>query len=297
MNRAVLAAVAFYLRHCRWERGRWRLLRWAVPASRRLLRGAGPRTVGTRHGFRIRVDLSDWGGQFIYVTGDYEPYTARVMAALLAPGDVAVDVGANIGFFTLLASRRVGDAGEVFAFEPAPRPRQRLVENLRLNAARNVVVGEAAVCEREGEEAFYEGPPDRQGLSSLRVLEDASRVTRVRAGRLDDLLGGVRAVSLVKIDVEGAEYRVLEGMAGRLDRDRPDLIVEITDEFLGAQGHSAGLLRDRLLGLGYAMYAIGHDGLVPVAADPGRLPAQFNALFTARPSLPPCLHVKETWSG
>src|SRR5262245_28883505 len=94
----LLEALAYYLRRSPWERGRWRLLNAALPLSRSVLRERRYRTVRTRHGFRLRVNLGDWLGRHVYLTGDYEPQTARLISSLLRPGDLFVDVGANIGF-------------------------------------------------------------------------------------------------------------------------------------------------------------------------------------------------------
>src|SRR5262249_38224168 len=145
-SRLALELLALYLRYSPWERGRWRVLRAALPLARLLQHDKGVRTIMTRHGFRLHVELGDWLGRHVYVTGDYEPTTSRIVAALLQPGNIMVDVGANIGYFSLLASHAVGPCGKVFAFEPLPRTREQLARNLRINRAENVVVFEEAVC-------------------------------------------------------------------------------------------------------------------------------------------------------
>jgi FkbM family methyltransferase len=258
-----------------------------------VMKGQVPRVVRTRHGFRIQVDPGDWLGRHVFVTGDYEPETSRLIAELLPPGGTMIDVGANIGFFSLLAARCVGTSGKVIAFEPLPVTRRHLERNLQLNGMAQVVVRGEAVCDRPGEDiTFYEGPRDHRGISSCRPIERASRVHRVRAGRLDDLLPADRRVDLIKIDVEGAECQALDGMARLLRRDHPDVIVEVTDRYLRDLGHSAEALCSRLRGHGYEMYAIGHGGLVPIAGDLSALPGQFNALFTARSRLPDRVRVQ-----
>jgi FkbM family methyltransferase len=250
------------------------------------------RTVSTRYGFRMRVEVGDWLGRHVYVTGEYEAQTSKVMAALLGPGQVMVDVGANVGYFALLAAHRVGSAGKVFAFEPLPQARAQLVRNVRLNGVGQVTVRAEALCDRAGEAKFYEGPQEHMGISSLRPLNGTTGRLRVPVGQLDCLLPPGQQVNLIKIDVEGAEYLALLGMLGCLQSHRPDLIVEVTDPFLRTLGHSAEMLCDKLRGLGYRMYAIDHDGLLPISGWDATLPDQFNALFTVRAKLPPCLVVK-----
>jgi FkbM family methyltransferase len=291
IRRLSLELVAFALRRFPSERGRWRVVPAALRWSQTVLPADGCRTVRTRDGFRLRVRLSDWLGRHVYVTGEYEPATAAALRALLGPGDTFIDVGANVGYFSLLASRRVGGAGRVYAFEPVPATHADLLENLRLNHAGNVSARSEALAEAPGEARFFVGPVDHRGTSSLRALDDASEVLTVRKARLDDLLPPGIRVNVMKIDVEGAEYLALQGMRACLRRDRPDLIVEVTDSFLRGLGHSAAELHRYLGALGYRMYAIDHDGLRPIAGPGSPLPSQFNALFTARAQLPAALRV------
>jgi FkbM family methyltransferase len=285
ITRFALELLTLYLRRTPLDNGRWRLIPLALRWASSTLAADGRRVIRTRHGFRMRLTLGDWGGRHLYATGEYEPGTGELVHALLRPGDTFVDVGANSGYFTLLAARRVGPRGRVFAFEPVPLTRAGLHDNLRLNRAGNVTVREEALADLPGDAEFFVGPADHRGTSSLRPIEAASETIHVRKARLDDLglPGPVRAI---KIDIEGAELLALRGMTELLRRDHPDLIVEVTDSFLRSMSHSAAALCEFLRGLGYRMYVIGHDGVTPAEPGRGDLPEQFNALFTARPELP-----------
>jgi FkbM family methyltransferase len=290
LTRLMLPPLAACIRRFPTERGRWRLVPLALRWSQSALPDRYCR-VRTRDGFLLRVHLGDWLGRHVYVTGEYEPATKEVIKALLSPGDTAVDVGANVGYFTLLASSRVGPAGRVYAFEPAPPTRQDLEWNVRLNQAANVVVRAEALADKAGETTFCLGPRDHRGTSSLRSLADGTERLTVATARLDDLLPDGCRVNLIKIDVEGAEYLALLGMRECLKRDHPDLVIEVTDSFLREMGHSAEQLCAELFGLGYNMYIIDHRGLQPVRS-PALVPAgQHNALFTTRQGLPAPLRV------
>lgn len=241
----------------------------------------GERRVRTRYGFRYHADLGDWLGQYVYLTGGYEPATADLIARLLEPGDVFVDVGANSGFFTLLAASRVGPAGKVLSFEPLTAMRKRLVDNLALNGLGNVAVHTVALSNRRGENSFYEGPTGHKGLSSLRPIPNSAAMLKVPTMRLDDLdIAGVR-IKLIKIDVEGAEQLVVEGATSILARDKPRLIVEITEEYLKSYNHSASGLRRILAGMGYSMYRIAPEGLTTIPEGEEGKEAQYNAFFSA----------------
>ncbi|MCU1384017.1 MAG: FkbM family methyltransferase [Acidobacteria bacterium] len=240
-------------------------------------------TIRVREGFRMQIDGSSQTGRMLYATGEYESETTRIVTRFLAPGDTMIDVGANIGYFTILGARRVGPRGRVVAFEPVGRVRERLTYNLQLNDLTNVTVRDEALSAQSGAAEFFTGPQDDSGLASLRPLAASTRVSVMRA-RLDDLWDADQPIALIKIDVEGAEMAALEGMAGCLTRHSPDVIVEVTDEYLRALGASAAALVGFLTGQGYSMYRIDHDRLAPVAAAGlGDCPSQFNAFFTKRP--------------
>lgn len=292
MNQLTMDLMAWSLRHFPFEAGRWRFIPYALKRAEELPPDA-IRDVKTRDGFRMRVRVSDWLGRHVYVRGEYEPDTAQVFKALLSPGDCFVDVGANAGYFTLLASKRVGAKGKVLAFEPVPVTRKELLTNLGLNYTTNVTVFEQALSNAAGHTSFSVGPENHRGTSSLRALNNGSETLTVETARLDDLLPKDQRVSLIKIDVEGAEQLALEGMTACLQRDHPDLVIEVTDEYLKPMGHSAASLCGLLGSLGYRMYAIEQNALTPITIEQAAKVPQYNALFTVRQTLPAQLTIAE----
>jgi FkbM family methyltransferase len=202
LNKLMLSFAAFYLRSSKFDFGRWRLSNHFLPMLREGGSLMGERVVNTRCGFRYKADLGDWLGQYVYLTGVYEPSTAHVISTLLSPGDTFIDVGANSGFFTLLASRRVGSTGRVLSFEPLPSMRARITENLSLNGMENVTLHAVALSNTVGEVTFYEGPQGHKGISSMRPIGEASSILQVSTMPLDDWADKVLSVKLIKIDVE-----------------------------------------------------------------------------------------------
>lgn len=182
---------------------------------------------------------------------------ARHLRAWVPPGATVIDVGANVGFFTLKFGRWVGPGGRVIALEPEPANHAALVRAVdKAGLAPRVDVLRAAAAEGPGELLLTLNPDNpadhRLGDSGIAVP----------ALRLDDLLAERHwpAVTLVKIDVQGAESRVLAGAAETLRRLRPGVFIEIDDGALRAAGSSADELIDRLAGHGYGMYALGQGG-------------------------------------
>jgi len=275
-----LGISAAYLRNVPIKNGRWRLIKFFLPKLRASGDKLGEKIVRTHYGFLYNADLGDWLGQYVYLTGCYEPPTARVIATLLNPNDTFIDIGANSGFFTLLASHCVGSNGRVLAFEPVPSMRSRLQGNLSLNAAENVVIHDIALSNQAGEQLFHEGPTGHKGLSSLRSLTNEATTFSVKTMPLDDLLDDKFAVNLIKIDVEGAEQLVLNGMKQLLARQKPHIVIEVTDSYLAALGHNAVALCQSLCDLGYRMYRIDDEVLIPMEPDAAAKIAQYNALFT-----------------
>jgi FkbM family methyltransferase len=145
---------------------------------------------------------------------------------LVRPGQVVYDIGANVGFYTMLAAHLVGRAGSVVAFEPAARNVAYLRRHLELNALTNVRVLEAAVGDRVGSAVFQTGPSFSEG----RLVESDSPgpgQCRIELIALDDMLtrGDIPLPQVLKIDVEGAEYAVLCGAVNLLERGRPEILL------------------------------------------------------------------------
>jgi FkbM family methyltransferase len=276
-----LRVIGAYLRHSPDHPGRWRLIDPAVRLAPALRTVTRPMVIRVREGFVMQVDGSSQTGRMLYATGEYESETSRLVERLLGPGDTMIDVGANIGYFTILGARTVGGRGRVVAFEPMPQVRARLEQNIALNQLTNVAVRNEALSDASGPITFYAGPADDTGLASLRPLSGSSEVAVTRA-RFDDLLSPSDRVALVKIDVEGAEMAAIRGMSQCLRRDSPHVILEVTDDYLRVMGTSADALAAHMLGLGYSMYRISHGPLIPIRAanDLRKSPPQFNALFT-----------------
>ena len=168
----------------------------------------------------------------------YEPGATDIVLDSLGEGDVFVDIGANSGYFTVLAALSVGARGRVFAFEPNPPVRLQLKRHIDLNGvADRVTVSGLALTDEDNDHArlFVSCWPENDGIASLTPGED----TLARGGLREDAFIPVRAstfdtwlqsapltrIDLMKIDVEGAEARVLSGMSATFERLRPRRII------------------------------------------------------------------------
>src|SRR5665213_2290480 len=216
--------------------------------------------------------------------GIFERGERRVFAALLKPGMAVLDIGAHAGLYTLVASKLVGPAGHVTAFEPSLRERTRLMKHLAINHCGNVTVQPVALGETEGEATLYVVQGNETGCNSLRPGDvGASQPLQVPLRRLDDLhaRGEIGHVDVVKMDVEGAELSVLRGAEAFFREVRPVLLCEIEDAGIAPWGYNGREIIDLVAGWGYDWSRVdAKDGrLQPLA--PGN--TEFTGNFLARP--------------
>lgn len=181
---------------------------------------------------------------------------------LVAPGSTVVDIGANIGFFTVRFARWTGPKGRVLAFEPEAENFRRLSEALLRHRQTGWVEAiQAAIGERTGRARLRLNPmhPGDHRLTN----EENEYDMDVPLVRLDDILAarGWPALSLVKIDVQGAEERVLLGAEQTLSRVRPAWFVEVDDDCLQTMGSSAFKVMERFAANGYAVRRVGRYGI------------------------------------
>lgn len=207
-------------------------------------------------GARFWVDPASNFGCRVLEEGDYEPAFADRLLALLRPGDVFCDLGANEGVFTVWASGRVGPSGRVLCVEPQRRLWPVILRNLQLNLCANVALLPFAVGEREGEAVLSLFPSTNTGATSLvgsaRSRFSASQSTPVFP--LSALLEaqGVNAVDVLKIDIEGFELFALRGLGSWLDPLRiRNIFVELHPAQLSALGQTTDELHALLTQAGY----------------------------------------------
>lgn len=204
--------------------------------------------------------------------GVFELRTVKLLRTLLRPGDLVVDVGGNIGWFTLIAASLVGSAGSVHAFEPLPANISRFRANIAENGFGNVTIHEMGAGDAEGRfdvHSFESGDDERHMLASLRPVMPGGRRIPCRVGRLDDELRDVVSCRLMKLDVEGAEVMAIRGGAEFIATRKPHLIVEFNADTLEAFGESPLSLHDAVMSIdhGYRLHEIDGFGQTALSRD------------------------------
>lgn len=197
------------------------------------------------------LDLSEEMCHTCFYHGDlpYERFTEAFFQRYLAVGDVFLDVGANIGYFTRLASKLAGPEGRVHAFEPVPAAIRLLRKNSEGLA--NVVVHEIAVSDHKGERSFS---VRKQGeTSSLGGDEKAEKVIQVRTDTIDNLVPPGGRVDVIQLDADGYEYAVLQGTKDTIQSKRPLIYFELLDCYARQRGLTPDSFDALLNPLGYSL--------------------------------------------
>ncbi|WP_425259342.1 FkbM family methyltransferase [Rubrivivax sp. RP6-9] len=271
----------------------WRFRLWARMVGRDPYRQGLPSMATRRrvepHGYEMDLFETDWMERYALRCGHfYQDEIVALLAHLLRPGDVVVDVGANIGFVSLAAVRLVGPGGHVHAFEPNPVLVRRLRKSIAHNDIRNLSVTTVALGAQRGIVRLVAGA--HHGTTRITVGDEAPGQPCVKLERGDDLLRDklpAHVPVLVKIDVEGAELGVLQGMPDLLRRPRTRFYVELGDTHARRFGSSAAEVFALFRAHGYTAHTARLSPLRPVIqlrplAGPLAKPT-YDVLFTPAP--------------
>jgi FkbM family methyltransferase len=231
---------------------RWEAIRGT---SRSIVRSLGG-------GVRIRLHGDSRLCEMLYFDA-FEPDTRSFIDVYLRPGDVFLDIGANVGLYTIAAARIVGPAGEVHAFEPCSRTFARLEENVRLNRLRSVFCHQLALSNENAEAELALAIDGYDAWNSLGkpYMGETGGSEKVRTVTLDSFVSDhslTGRITAIKIDVEGWEKHVLDGARQLFAApDAPVLIIEFTEEAAQLAGSSCDALYRSLERLGYSMFTVG----------------------------------------
>lgn len=208
---------------------------------------------------------------YLLSSGSYDRDSIAVLKASLRPGMRVADIGANIGLFTVTASKMVGPTGEVYAFEPEPENFGLLVRNVALNGCKNVRCLQVAVAETTGMVDLYRDPLNlgNHSLCQRNVTKNGPAAVTVRSRSLDSIIMEAdpqARVDLVKVDVQGAEGKVLRGARRVLSGSGCRILMEFWPKGLENFGADPRDLLQELCDLGFWISIINEDGLRSVVA-------------------------------
>ena len=214
----------------------------------------------TTAGFTMNGSTRDVIQRFIYVFGCWEPNLTEWISGHLRAGDVVVDVGANVGYFSLLSASIVGPSGTVYAIEPVSEFSRALGEMAEQNDFTNVVRLQQAATDHTGTLDFYLAPASNLGASGTRPSSGNAEPVTVRCAPVTDLvpMDDWPRVRLVKIDVEGEEWSALSGMKDLLKAMplRAAVALEVAPARLAERGQTASAVIEFMTALGFTAFTI-----------------------------------------
>jgi FkbM family methyltransferase len=217
--------------------------------------------------FKMRLDVREFVQCEIYHQR-YEPEETKVFLRFLEKGDVIFDLGANVGYYALLAASKVGNQGKVYSFEPSKDNYAKLLENVKLNHFSNIVLNQLAVSDQKGETFLYSNSRENDGMKSfVKHFFDHSRMQKVQITSLDDYVqeNGIQRVDFIKCDIEGAEILAFKGGKQLLtSSEAPHLLFEVNAPSLIKLGFSDIELQKLLFEYKYQLYEICEGKLVPL---------------------------------
>ena len=181
-------------------------------------------------GFQLALDRHDIAVSGEIVAERYEPHLTRIFRDLVKPGMCVADVGANVGYYSFLASRLVGPTGHVMAFEPNQENCRLMMLSVEANHVHNIELFPVALSDRPGCSLFVSAIGSNGCLSRDSRFISSSACRVVPTSRLDDIVS--RRVDFIKIDVEGAEALVVRGAEKAITQHRPHITTELSMEML-----------------------------------------------------------------
>lgn len=239
------------------------------------MRGEKRMPVHLINGARMEVDISEVTQRQIYVNKIFEAGLTRYLLSVLREGDVVVDVGANVGYFTMLTAKIVGPKGRVISIEPEFRNLEALKENIKINDFQNVTVCACAVGRKESTQVLNINPLNRGGNSLIPFVEYKSGGVKYPTEEIVEKFGeeklfqkvlvrtldavakenNLGAIAFMKMDVEGFEYDALMGARELLkERKIQRIVCEISNK--NTRDAALALFRESL----YTSYAISFSG-------------------------------------
>jgi FkbM family methyltransferase len=194
---------------------------------------------------------------YLFINEIYEPYETELISSIIKPGSVVLDIGANIGYHTLLFAKLVGQSGKVFAFEPDPANFRLLEKNVSVNGYPNVALEQKAVSNRNEKKKLYlhESNPMMHTIfkSQQRSGLDSVEIDTISLDNYFSNYGG--KIDFIKMDIEGSEYTALEGMQTILQRQNDiKLLVAFNPSAIREYGYKPEQQIDLLVSNGFTVY-------------------------------------------
>jgi FkbM family methyltransferase len=218
-----------------------------------------------KNGIKLGAMLPDLVQSHLFCFGAWEPVLTKYVTTHLSEGDIFVDIGANVGYFSFIASPLVGAKGKVYSFEASPSICRQLTSNARANGVSNIDIRQVAVSNVQGVIELWKDVSGNEGNSTVTIqmatLASHSLEAAVPCDRLGSLMNvnAIENAKMIKIDVEGHEVEVLEGMSRHFPKMKGDIIFEWTGALHTSKESRVEALLRQFDVAGYRLFAINNN--------------------------------------
>lgn len=216
-----------------------------------------PKETEIKEGVFLELDQSDAVASGAIALGVYERYETELFLSKIKPAMTIIDIGANLGYYTVLASLRAGDGGLVVAFEPEPNFFKLLSKNISRNNLKNVNHFELAIAEKNGVSKLHLSS-ENKGHNSLICSEELKTSVQVKTTTLDEFLTArkIKKIDVIKMDIEGAEILAIEGMKDALIKNMPLLFLEFSPHSIVKLNRNPFHFLSTIHEVGYSIFEI-----------------------------------------
>lgn len=211
----------------------------------------------TYKGARFNLNLSKDVDSRLFYYGFEEDITDQFVKTL-KKGDIVFDIGANIGIYSVLAGKIVGERGLVYSFEPANNAYEILNSNIDLNLLRNIKAYKLGVSESSGQVTFNKCEDDAYNSIGNKPMKEIKEVVTIQTTSIDEFVknNNIKRIDVIKVDTEGAEYLIFKGGMQTLKAFKPKLFFEYNPYAINGFDNDRKELIDLVLSLGYSIYEI-----------------------------------------
>ena len=269
----IKSLLEFYTLRLPYHPGKWRVVEALIKAGGIEIEDANTTEVVTRGGLRWRLGSQCQVQRRLRYHGEFDRNDLRELRARLPENPVFLDIGACFGYYALKIRQLCGPEAQVHAFEPFPVNHALLEEQRRLNGMADIRIHQIALSNEEGSVAFETPPASNGGVGHIAGAGAArANVVNVQCTTLDQFVAreNLTRIDGIKLDVEGAELRVIEGGAESIRKFHPIILMELNPPCLERLGTSAAELLKRLQELGYSFFRATRSEFQPFSGlNPG----------------------------
>ena len=218
----------------------------------------------------LNLDIRSRDESYIYTKGYWEKDITTLIQQICKRGNIIFDVGANIGYYTLITAKLVGEEGMVYAFEPCPRNIRLLEDNVQRNHLKNISIERTALGEKSGTMYMYLPSYVHFGVGSFFKSRHYLIQKAVQVITLDDFIKerGITHIDFLKMDIEGGEIFALRGMKETLKQKIiRNIFIHIHSTILSRKSYKSQEIKKSLIGSGYKLYKIVANRFLPTSID------------------------------